>query len=154
MPVTVMLEDARSDISRQLVTELSAELGPLYGTDGSALFKPEDVMIPRAGFVVAWLDDEPVGCGALRPMYHDETIAEIKRMYVRPAVRGQGISRHILVKLEALAAEFGYAAVQLETGTYQLAAIGLYEASGFTRIPCYGPYTADPVSICYEKRVG
>ena len=154
MPVIVTLEDARSAVSQQLVAELSAELGPIYGTDGSALFKPEDVMIPRAAFIVARLDDEPVGCGALRPMYHDESTAEIKRMYVRPAVRGKGISRHILVKLEALAAEFGYTAVQLETGTYQREAIGLYESSGFTRISCYDPYASDPISICYEKRVG
>jgi GNAT superfamily N-acetyltransferase len=153
MPITVMLEDARTAASQQLIAELSAELGERYGDDGSALFKPEDVMIPRAAFVVARLDDEPVGCGALRPMYHDTTIAEIKRMYVRPAARGKGISRQILAKLEALAAENGYSAVQLETGTLQHEAIGLYESSGFGRIPCYGPYVDDPMSICYGKRV-
>ena len=153
MSITITLEDAATPASQQLIAELSAELGPLYGTDGTALFKPEDVTIPRAAFVVARLDGEAVGCGALRPTPNNDTVAEIKRMYVRPSARGQGISRHILNKLETLAAEFDYATIQLETGEYQGEAIGLYESSGYSRINCYGPYVDNPLSICYEKRV-
>jgi putative acetyltransferase len=152
MTVIVKTENPHDTICIELVRELSAELGPLYGTDGTALFTPDDVAIPRAAFVVAWLDDAPVGCGALRPM-DDTSIAEVKRMYVRPSARGNGISRKILTKLEELAAEFGYEAVQLETGIYQQAAMGLYDSSGYARISCYEPYVDSPHSICYEKRL-
>jgi putative acetyltransferase len=152
MNIKVTVENPFDAICIDLVRELSAELGPRYGTDGTALFSPEDVTIPRAAFVVAWLNDEAVGCGALRPM-DDETIAEVKRMYVRPAVRGNGISRKILGKLEELAAEFNYTTVQLETGTLQLEAIGLYDSSGYVRIDCYEPYVDNPYSLCYGKRL-
>ena len=152
MSITVTTENPFDAICIELVRELSAELGPLYGTDGTALFSPEDVTIPRAAFVVAWLNGEAVGCGALRPM-DDETIAEVKRMYVRPAARGNGISRKILARLEELAAEFNYAALQLETGNLQIEAMGLYDSSGYARIDCYEPYVDNPYSICYEKRL-
>lgn len=151
MTIKVTVENPLNDICIQLVRELSAELGPLYGTDGTALFSPADVTIPRAAFVVAWLNDEAVGCGALRPM--DDSIAEVKRMYVRPAARGKGISRKILSKLEELAAAYNYTVLQLETGTLQTEAIALYDSSGYTRIDCYEPYVDNPHSICYEKRL-
>jgi hypothetical protein len=41
----------------------------------------------------------------------------------------------------------------LETGIYQREAIGPYERQGFYRIPPFGSYTDDPVSLCYEKRL-
>ncbi len=153
MTITVTTENPHEAICQQLIAELSAELGSRYGDDGSALFAPEDVTGPRAAFVVARLDDDPVGCGALRPMKHDATIAEIKRMFVRRAARGRGISRHILKALETLAADKGYHAVQLETGTLQPEAISLYETAGYRQIGCYEPYTNDPLSICYEKHL-
>jgi putative acetyltransferase len=152
MTIKITVENPFDAICIELVRELSAELGPLYGTDGTALFSPADVTIPRAAFVVAWFNDEAVGCGALRPM-DDDTIAEVKRMYVRPAARGNGISRKILSKLEELAVEYNYAVLQLETGNLQIEAIALYDSSGYTRIDCYEPYVDNPHSICYEKRL-
>jgi len=101
---------------------------------------------------VAWLDEKPVGCGALRPM-PETTIAEIKRMYVQPAARGQGIARHMLTKLEYLAGVFGYQKIRLETGIYQPEAIRLYEKNGYARIACYGMYADDSLSVCYEKTI-
>ena len=148
--IKVTRENPNTSICKQLIAELSAELGPLYGTDGTALFKPEDAMVPRSAFVVAWLDDEPVGCGALRPM-DEGTTAEIKRMFVQKNVRGHGISRQILSKLEEAAAEFDYQSVILETGIYQTEAIGLYESSGYVRSDCYEPYVDSPHSLCYQK---
>jgi putative acetyltransferase len=152
MAVVVTQEDPYKDVCIQLIAELSAELGARYGDDGTGLFDPADVCGPRAAFVVAWLDDEPVGCGALRPM-PDTTIAEVKRMYVRPSARRRGVSRQILTRLENLAGDFGYAAVQLETGTLQPEAVGLYETAGYQRIACYPPYDTNPLSVCFEKRL-
>lgn len=152
MTICITREDPTQAFCQQLIAELSAELGALYGGDGSALFKPVDVTVPRSAFVVAWLGDQPVGCGALRPI-NGGTAAEIKRMFVRKTARGQGISRSILAALEAAAAEFRYQQVILETGIYQTEAIGLYESSGYRRVDCYGPYAGDPQSLCYEKRL-
>ncbi len=145
-------EDAATGVGAALIRELSAELAPRYGGDGSGAFAPADMAVPRAAFVVAWLDGEPVGCGAIRPM-DDADVAEVKRMFVRRTVRGRGLSRAILRQLEEVAREFGYAKLRLETGVYQTEAIGLYESSGYAPIDCYGKYVGNPISLCYEKVV-
>lgn len=152
MTIDITTEDPRNPLCSQLIAELSAELGALYADDGAGRFAPEDVIGRRAAFVVAWLNGVPVGCGALRPM-PDATMAEIKRMFVRKWARRRGISHRILATLETLATEMGYQAVQLETGTLQQEAIGLYESAGYQRISCHEPYHDDPLSVCYEKRL-
>ena len=135
------------------MAELTAELEGRY--DGSAELDvtrmPElhNVSSDDVQFVIAWLDGQAVGCGAIRPIHAQAT--EVKRMYVRPAARGQGISRQILVKLESLAQASGFNITRLETGLQQPEAISLYESSGYTRIPCYGVYAQNPESVCYEK---
>ncbi len=152
--IRVTTEDPTHPAAAALITELSAELKALYpnshGGDGSGAFKPQDVQIPRAAFVIAWAGEDPIGCGALRPM-PDNSMAEVKRMFVRKAYRGQGISRQILAALEQTARDFGYTTLILETGVHQHEAIRLYETSGFQPIDCYGIYVDEPLSRCYEK---
>lgn len=105
--------------------------------------------MPRAVFLVARLSGQPVGCGALRRF--DDHTAEIKRMYVAPAGRRQGIARRILMELERHAHEFGYRAIRLETGVRQPDAQRLYESLGYQRIAAFGPYAGNPTSVCYER---
>lgn len=154
MTIEIKLEKPTSAVASDLIRDLSAELARQYpdshGGDGAGAFKPQDVMIDRAAFVVAWDGDTPVGCGALRPM-DDETVAEVKRMYVRPGMRGKGISRLILLALEEHGRGFSYRALRLETGARQIEAIGLYQSAGYQPIPCYGIYINEPLSRCYEK---
>src|SRR5262249_45506717 len=84
----------------------------------------------------------------------EERYGEIKRMYVRPADRGAGYGKMILDRLAEHAVANGVTLLRLETGIHQQAAIRLYEREGFRRIAPFGPYWDDPVSRCYEKRVG
>lgn len=150
--IRITSEDPRSAIAMTLIAELSQELAGLYpdshGGDGSGAFKPQDALVPRATFVVAWLGKEAVGCGALRPL---DDVGEIKRMFVRKSARGKGISRRILAALEDQARQFGYRVLWLETGTRNPEAMSLYESSGYTRMDCYGQYVHEPLSRCYEK---
>jgi GNAT superfamily N-acetyltransferase len=152
--IRVTQADPNSEAADLLIKALSAELATAYpgfqSGDGTGRFKPVDVMIPRAAFVIAWLDDQPVGCGAIRPM-DDPSVAEVKRMYVKPQARGKGVSRRVLEMLENLAVGYGYHKMTLETGNRQVQAIGLYESAGFVRIDCYGVYADEPLSLCYEK---
>lgn len=137
---------------QRLVTRLWEELGALYPEMKSAVFK--EIAGPRAGFVVAWVEDEAIGCGAWRQISDSETeVAEIKRMFVEPALRGRGISRLILNQLEAFARADGYSIVRLETGLRQPPALRLYQSSGYRRIPPYGRYRDDPLSVCFEKKL-
>ena len=106
MTIDIKLEKPTSAVVSDLIRDLSAELARQYpdshGGDGAGAFKPQDVMIDRAAFVVAWDGDTPVGCGALRPM-DDETVAEVKRMYVRPGMRGKGIPPTVRVNWDEIA---------------------------------------------------
>ena len=150
-PLSVTLADPYSAASSMLIRNLSQDLGQRYGDDGSGNFKPSDAQGPGGAFVIAWLDDQPVGCGALRPL--EPGIGEIKRMYVEPGFRRRGAARKILEKLEDVAREKNYRWLRLETGLFQPEAIGLYEICGYRRIPCYGGYEADSLSVCYEKKL-
>lgn len=148
-------EDVLRPDAARLIRELSAELAAAYdfADDGSGAFSSADVQVPRSAFLIARLGGHPVGCGALRPLDDGEpgSTAEIKRMYVAPDARGRGVAGAILDRLEAVAREFGYARVALETGNRQFAAIRLYERAGYARIPCYGRYVNDPRSVCFGK---
>jgi GNAT superfamily N-acetyltransferase len=154
-PITTTIiataEDVRSEDAIQLIQELSAELAALYETsDGSAGFKPADVEVPRAAFVIARLDGHAVGCGALRPL--DDNAGEVKRMYTRADYRRKGVAQAILAELERLAIEFGYNTIKLQTGPKQLDAAALYELVGYYRIPHFSG-NWDRV-LAYQKDLG
>lgn len=101
--------------------------------------------------VVACVEGTPVGCGAFKPF--DENTVEIKRMFVQPELRGQGIAGAVLTALEAWAGELGYVRCVLETGKKQPEAIRLYEKSGYGAIPNFGQYAGVENSVCMEKRI-
>ena len=131
MNLTITTTDPTCVEATLLIQHLSTELGNRYGDDGTGAFSVEDVQVPRSVFVVAYVDEKPAGCGALKPFSPDmPNIAEVKRMFVEPNMRGRGLSRQILAKLEDVALENGYNTVRLETGKRQPEAIGLYESAG------------------------
>jgi putative acetyltransferase len=150
--IHITFEDPCSPAASQLIRQLSEELASRYGDDGYGAFSPNDVRVPGGAFVVAWLDGRPVGCGALRPL--ERSISEVKRMFVEKDARRLGIASKILEQLETIAAQFGYRALRLETGVRQPEAIGLYESAGYGRVHCYGGYADNPLSVCFEKRLG
>ncbi len=102
--------------------------------------------------VVAYLGNEPVGCGAFKPFEADSV--EIKRMFVQPERRGQGVAQAVLGELEKWASELGYTSGVLETGKRQPEAIRLYERSGYGGIPNYGQYVGIENSVCMQKALG
>ncbi|HSK71846.1 MAG TPA: GNAT family N-acetyltransferase [Pyrinomonadaceae bacterium] len=99
--------------------------------------------------VVAYQDGQAVGCGAIKE--YAENAAEVKRMFVKPEWRGQGIAKRILAELESWAAELNYSECILETGKKQPEAIGLYQKSGYQIIPNYGQYEGVENSVCMRK---
>ena len=135
-----------------LIPKLNAELSGIYPEAGATHFglAPADVADGNGAFLVAYRDDQPVGCGAVRLI--GPATAEIKRMYVEPELRGAGIGRTLVDALEAEARRLGAEQVVLETGTRQTAALALYARCGFTPIPLYGEYCLSPeTSVCLGK---
>lgn len=96
-------------------------------------------------------DNQPVGCGAFKPF--DQETVEVKRMYVTPETRGNGIASKILKTLESWAKELGYRKAVLETGTMNPEAMALYRKKGYSSIPNYGQYKGIETSRCFEKRL-
>ena len=86
----------------------------------------------RGRLLVARLGDNPVGVGTLKPV--DDTTAEIKRMYVRPAAQGLGVGRAILARLVQDARAEGYATVRLETLRFMTTAQAMYRAFDFVEV--------------------
>ncbi|HVU96153.1 MAG TPA: GNAT family N-acetyltransferase [Puia sp.] len=101
--------------------------------------------------LVAYNEDRPIGCGAIRE--YEEGKAEIKRMYVRPANRGNGIATRLLEELENWAREGGCTACVLETGLNQPEAIAFYQKNGYRIIPLFGRYIGSPNSVCFQKEL-
>lgn len=109
---------------------------------------PEEML----GTLLVTVDGEVAGCGSLRDgMRYGEGYGELKRMYVRPPLRGRGLGGRILAELVRIAQAGGLGRLILETGELQPEAIRLYRRGGFRRIRNYGPYTDVPTSICYGR---
>ena len=134
----------------QLVKHLDADLAERDGKDHSfyAQFNKIDKI---KSVVLAYENDKPVGCGAIKEYASDTT--EIKRMYIAPESRGKGIASRVLQELELWASELSYEKCILETGKKQPEAIGLYKKNGYKIIPNYGQYAEIENSLCFEKHI-
>ncbi|WBO68963.1 GNAT family N-acetyltransferase [Streptomyces camelliae] len=132
----------------RLVRDLDADLAARYPDEpctGGAHIHPE------IRFLLAEVDGRPVGCCAVQPFPSPDTAAELKRMYVVPQARGQGIAARLLAEAEHTAATLGHPEVRLETAVHQPEAIALYTRAGYTPIPNYPPYQDKTLSRCYAK---
>jgi GNAT superfamily N-acetyltransferase len=155
--------DSPSEISFQIVSldhpraraleeKLKAEMSVRYGGSGPGPIPVEHFVAPEGAFVVAVRDEEAVACGGFRFLRTD--IAEIKRMYVDPVARGQGVGRSLLRFLEEQAASSSYTQLWLETGTEQPEAIALYTSAGYRALRPYGEFKYDSRSRCFYRSLG
>jgi len=151
----IELERATAPIAevRTLVGELEATLSAHYPAHQRHGLKLDSLFEPHIRFYVARLGGVPAGCGGVAFL---DGFAELKRMYVREALRGRGVADAVLRRLEAEAGEAGYVVLRLETGDKQLAAMRFYERAGFRRRAAFGAYAAMPpeatqTSVFMEK---
>ena len=135
---------------QELVPLLDAELRVRDGDD-HAFYAQYNKSDSIHHVIVAMLFENAVGIGAFKE--YEKGVAEIKRMYVLPEYRGQGIAMQVLASLEEWARENNYPRCILETGIHQPEAIRLYKKCGYTVIPNYGQYAGVEESICMEKFV-
>jgi GNAT superfamily N-acetyltransferase len=152
--LSILRADLTTEVSLGLIRALNAELSATYTEPGATHFAldAEQVTEGRGAFLVAYRGKAPVGCGALRLLDFDT--AELKRMYVSPLHRGQGIGQGLVAALEAEARALGVRRLVLETGVRQAAALALYRAAGFQPIPLFGEYCLSPeTSVCLGKEL-
>ncbi len=149
MQVTVAAEDWAGPDSVALRSAQRAELDARYGTDDHEPGTPpsaEDIAV----FLLARnAAGRALGCAGLRLL--EPGAAEIKRMYVEPSARGQGVAVALLRAVEDAARGLGLTMLKLETGWGQPDAVRFYEREGYTRIENFGPYVGADISRCYAR---
>jgi putative acetyltransferase len=151
MATVITPEHPASSDARALIAELDAHLTPLYPRESRHGFSVQKLIDDAVAFFVVRDSGAPAGCGGIK-LFGTE-YGEIKRMWVRPQFRGLGYGKLMLDHLAAYARTHEVGILRLETGIHQHAAIRLYEREGFMRIPPFGSYRNDPVSLCYGRRV-
>jgi GNAT superfamily N-acetyltransferase len=147
--VAIIAERPDSADASALIMELESHLEPLYPRESRHGLNIEQLIAEDVAFFVLRSDGAPACCGGVKLFGAD--YGEIKRMYVHPWFRGAGFGKMMLNHLAAYARGRGVVMLRLETGIHQLEAIGLYERMGFHRIPPFGAYIDDPLSVFYEK---
>ena len=149
MSAIITAERPDTPDARSLIHELQTHLESFYPPESRHGFNVERLITEGVAFFLLRADGRPAGCGGIKLFGRE--YGELKRMYVRPEFRGAGFGKLLVDHLAAHARANGIALLRLETGIHQQAAIRLYEREGFHRIAPFGPYTADPLSLCYEK---
>jgi len=80
-----------------------------------------------------------------------DDVAELKRMYAIPDVRGTGVASALLTALENSAREHGMRRVVLETGGKQPEAITFYGKNGYHQIVNYGHYKDEADCLSFAR---
>jgi putative acetyltransferase len=150
--VSIEAEAPNQPEIRHLLAESEAYHAELYPSESLHILDVAALEAPDVSFLVARIAGVAVGCGALVRRTADE--AEVKRMYVAPTARRQGVGRAILAALEVEARRTGALRLVLETGTRQPGAVALYRSMSYREVPTFAGYVDDPLSIFMAKDLG
>jgi putative acetyltransferase len=149
--VTIAFESPDQTEVIALIAELDAYQDTLYPPESRHALDLASLKQPNVLFAVARDNTgHAIGCGAivLCPEF-----GELKRMYVSPRGRGQGVAKKLLALLESQAIGSGCMRLMLETGPYQHEALALYASAGYERRGPFGDYTNDPLSVFMQKHI-
>jgi DNA-binding MarR family transcriptional regulator len=126
--------DARQCL-RSYFAELERRSGAPFNPLVGSTAEPAELRPPKGEMVVAYLREEPVGCGALK--HFGGGVTDIKRMWLAEAARGLGLGRRLLATLEQRAADAGARTVRLETSDLLVEAVALYRSAGYREVPAF-----------------
>ncbi len=136
----------------ELIGELDAHLmAHPYPAQSRHAYSVEKLLRERVVFFVTRYEGQLAGCGGIK-MFGSE-YGEVKRMFVRPEFRGKGLGKAMLRHLAEYARSNDAKLLRLETGIYEVEAIGLYERFGFQRRAPFGEYFEDPLSVYFEMNI-
>lgn len=152
MAISIAIETPLQDDVRALVAELNAYLRPLSPPEFQFQMTVEQMADAKTTVFVARNESgQAIGCGALK--VETGELAEVKRMFTRPEVRGQRVGRALLDAIERLARDKGIPHLMLETGDTPgfEPAHRLYTRAGFTRCGAFLDYPDSAYSAFFEK---
>ena len=133
---------------RAYAAGLPVNLGP-QGFERELAELPGAYGPPQGALLLARGDDgTALGCAALRPI--DDATCEVKRLYVRPRMRGSRLGKALVGAIIDRARELRYREIKLDTLEHMQAAIALYRSFGFAPIPPYGTHPYEGL-VCLGK---
>ncbi|WCH93788.1 bifunctional helix-turn-helix transcriptional regulator/GNAT family N-acetyltransferase [Streptomyces moderatus] len=149
--ITVALVDGAAPDARACLDGYAADIDERFpeGFDKDDLVAPQEVSGDAGAFFVAYEEDRPVGCGALRRL--EPGVGEIRHVWVHPAARRLGLARRLLDALEQEAVARHLSVVRLDTHAALTEAQAMYRACGYTAIPAYDDNVY--ASHWFEKRL-
>ena len=133
---------------RDLIALSDQYMTALYPAESNHLVDLDSLISESFEFYLLGDRSGYAGCIAIR---HFSDYAELKRMFVKKEFRGLGYGRRLLEFAVERCKRHGHKTIRLETGIYQPEATSLFEKVGFVKIPPFGSYKPDPLSIFYER---
>ena len=139
---------AHFEATREIFREYEASLGVdlcFQDFDAELAALPGEYAPPLGTLLLATVDGDLAGCGALRPLVDVDyaNACEMKRLYVRPAFRRFGLGRLLAQALMDHARQAGFSAILLDTLDEMESARELYASLGFEEVP---PYYFNPIA--------
>jgi putative acetyltransferase len=145
-----------ADDAGDLFASSDAYVAALYPAESNHLVSAQELSTAPNLLLGAFTQDSPstpIGCVGLLVLGQEPGTAEIKRLFVESASRGQDVATGLMDYLEAEAIARGLVELRLETGIYQEESLGLYLGRGYVTIPPFGHYTEDPMSVFMAKQL-
>lgn len=144
-----LIADTRA-IFREYAASLDVDLC-FQGFETELAHLPGDYAPPSGQLLLALVDGDVAGCGALRPLHDADypNACEMKRLYVRPAFRRFGLGRLLVMHLLDDARRAGYSNMLLDTLDDMESARELYATLGFEEVP---PYYYNPIPGAHYLR--
>lgn len=145
--LAIKISNPNDPSTHSIIEELSQNLYDRFGSDGKNSFTDWEYNNSKYIFVVAELNNEIVGCGAIRPI--SEKRGEVKRMFAK--YPRKSIGQSILAFLETKAKELNYEELVLETRVKNEEACSFYLNSNYIKTPNYGKYADRLDAACFQK---
>ena len=149
-PYEVRPEPPDSEVGDNMIRAFIAwarDTYPDYDPARSPSADPAQLEPPGGGFFVAWRGLEPIGCAGFKRL--DTRRAEVKRLYVAPDARRGGAAAALMRQVEDEARALGYAALRLDLGDRQPAAMALYTGLGYRPV---ADYNGNPFATCWLEK--
>ena len=112
-------------------------------------YRPYNTLQGIEDFFIACDEEKPIGCGCFRKI--TDAVAELKRVFVLPDYRRQGIAKVLVKNCEEIAKRKNSICMRLETGVEMIEAIELYKKMNYSIIENYDNFAGDEICCCMEK---
>ena len=132
--------DPYSKDAQDLLSLSDAYLKNLYPSESNHLASIAELSDQSTVFLGICDGEHILGCGAVRVMEDDGQYGELKRVFIKEAYRGQGLSKQLIIALEGFLIDRSIEVIRLETGIHQPEALGLYQQLGYQIRGPYGAY--------------